>query len=182
MLPRAQRDALFGNHPERCQELFPYLSISRQAQKKNVAQVSLQRSIAQYPGSAQQLNIPAVLNQQVSLQCPTAEYPCSAQPQSIPAVINSNLQRPTAKYPSNPTVSLQCPWQRQRTLQCPTHSISAVLSGKVSLSCPALDTLIPTACAPAVPNCNILAVRLQCFKEDSLGGQGNITFIVQLWL
>ena len=89
-------------------------------------------------------------------------------------MINSNLQRPTAKYPSNPTVSLQCPWQRQRTLQCPTHSIAAVLSGKVSLSCQALDTLIPTACAPAVPNCNIIAVRLQCFKEDSLGGRATL--------
>ena len=34
VLPRAQRETHFGNHPERSQELFPYLSISRQAPKK----------------------------------------------------------------------------------------------------------------------------------------------------
>ena len=39
MLPRAQREAHFANHPERSQELFPYLSIGRQAPKNTVAQV-----------------------------------------------------------------------------------------------------------------------------------------------
>ena len=30
----------------------------------------------------------------------------------------------------------------------------------------------PIACAPAVPNCNICALHLQCYKEDNLGVGG----------
>ena len=41
MLPRAQREAHFGNHPERSKELFPYLSTGTQAPKKTVAHMVL---------------------------------------------------------------------------------------------------------------------------------------------
>ena len=80
----------------------------------------------------------AVPNRKVSLQCPTIQcpttkYPCSAQ-------------RPTDEYSrsgqlqSNHQVSLQC---SMATYPCSAqaHSISAVLNGKVSLSCPAFAML-----------------------------------------
>ena len=125
--------------------------------------------VATYPCTAQMQSIPAVHNHQVSLQCPitaasavvtnskrraflqrpTAEYPCSAQPHSIPAL-------PMATYPGS----------------AQTHGISAVLTRKVCLLCPALAMLNCSAYAPALPNCNILAVHLQCCKEDSLGEAG----------
>ena len=45
---RAQREARLGNHPERSQELVPYLSIGRQAQK-TVAHLSSKGKIACEP-------------------------------------------------------------------------------------------------------------------------------------
>ena len=92
------------------------------------------------------------------------EPDCSAQWQFIPAAPNRgnvSLQRATTE--------LQCPTAGYRC-SAQTHNISAVLNGKVSLLCPAPAKLNPTAFAPAVPNCNIIAVRLQGCKEDSLGG------------
>ena len=70
----------------------------------------------------------------VSLQCPAAQCPCSAQPHSIPAV-------PMPTYPCSET-----------------RSISAVLNGKVSLSCPALAMPNPAAFAKLQYCCRAFAV------------------------
>ena len=111
--------------------------------------------------SDQPPSIPAVPNHHVSLQCPTAEYPCSAQPLSIPAVPNCkvSLQCPAAEYPC----SVQPP------------DIPAGPNRKVSLQCPSAE--YPWSAQQQ--SINILAAHLQCCKEDSWGGQGNVTLLVQ---
>ena len=125
-------------------------------------QKSLPCPTTEYPCSAQPPSIPAVPNHQASLQCSMATFPCSAQPQSIPAV-------------TNPTVSLQCPWQRIPAVPKPTVSLQCSTAKPLCRAQP-LQCRTPTAFGPAVPNCNFLAVHLQCCKEDCLvwcvGGQG----------
>ena len=109
-------------------------------------------------------------NHQVSLQCPTSKYPCSTQPPSIPAVPS-----PTAEYPcSAQTHSIFAVLVATYSCSAQTHSIFAVLKGKMFLCCPTLAMPNPTAFAFAGPKCNIVAVHLQCCKEDRfLGEQGS---------
>ena len=132
-------------------------------------QVSLQCPTAGYPCSAQPLGIPAVLNRRVTLHCSTTKYACCAQPLGILAVPNRkvSLQCPTANIPAAPNcrVSLQCPITKY-PCRAQRKSILAVPNRRVSLEYPTAEYQYSSA-------------HLQCCKEDSEGGQGNVTLLVQ---
>ena len=101
---------------------------------------------AEYPCSAQPRKISAVPMAMYSLQCPNMPKPtvfCSAQWQSFPVTKNNHrvfMQRSKTEYPGS---AQPCSISAMPMAMYPC-SIFAVLSGQVSLWCPALAMPNPT--------------------------------------